>query len=153
MISPTVLPLQARCHSFFSGTERTILWTVETHMNNTSKWGWKSAWCPCSPPSGQAASGDGDGTFTSDPLQGYRQQRWRGGGDQAVLQQEGMWTCSYSSAHGLLVGLRAPCLYAHILPNGSITYDILAIERSIQQKQTVPPKMNGLQVNKVQNVF
>lgn len=39
--------------------------------------------------SGQTAPGDGDGAFASNPFQGDREQRRRGGGDQTVLQQEG----------------------------------------------------------------
>lgn len=43
--------------------------------------------CVC--PSGQAASGDGDGALASNPFQGDREQRRRSGRDQTVLQQEG----------------------------------------------------------------
>lgn len=41
-------------------------------------------------PAGQAPSWDGNGETETDALKGDREQGWRSGGDQAVLQQEGM---------------------------------------------------------------
>lgn len=41
-------------------------------------------------PAGQAPSGDGDGETETDAFERDWEQRRRGGGDQTVLQQEGM---------------------------------------------------------------
>lgn len=60
---------------------------------------------------GQAASGDGDGAPAPDPLQGDREQRRRGGGDQAVLQQEGkreLKRCVFSAGCCSPTGPRPP---------------------------------------------
>lgn len=71
---------------------------------------------------GQASSGDGDGAPAPHPLQGDREQRWWGGGDQAVLQQEGKWSRGGTRQVCKYCMFPACCFHLRGSPQGQLSW-------------------------------